>query len=52
MPSGETAIREIFDDDCVGSVVVWDLTRSVMETRLPTGEISNVLLAITVLPPL
>ncbi|KAJ4824935.1 hypothetical protein Tsubulata_031569 [Turnera subulata] len=40
VPSGEAAMRRMLEEDWVGRVMVWDLRRSVMETRLPTGEIS------------
>ena len=51
-PSGEAARREMSAEDWIGRVRVWDLMRSVTLTRLPTGEISRVLLLITTLPPL
>ena len=51
-PSGEAAILEMFEDDWIGRVWVSDLIRSVMEIRLPTGEISSVLLVTMALPPL
>lgn len=51
-PSGEAVIREILEDDWTGRVRVWDLMRSVTETRLPTGEISSLLLTTMALPPL
>lgn len=51
-PSGEAAILEMFEDDWKGRVMVSDLTRSVTEIRLPTGDIRSVLLTTTAFPPL
>lgn len=51
-PSGEAAILDIFDEAWQGRVMVSDLTRSVTEIRLPTGDIRSVLLTTTAFPPL
>lgn len=50
-PSGEAAMRRILLEDWIGRVMVWDLTRSVTETRLPTGEIRLVFCVTTAFPP-
>lgn len=51
-PSGEAAIRRRLVEDCDGNVTVSDLIRSVIETRLPTGEIRRELFTTKALPPL
>lgn len=40
VPSGEAAKRQMLDEDWTGRVMVSDFIRSVMDTRLPTGEIN------------
>lgn len=45
-------MRRRLEEDWHGKVTVSDLTRSVTETRLPTGEINRLLLATTAFPPL
>lgn len=52
VPSGEAAMRRMLEEDWSGRVMVCDLMRSMMETRLPTGEISWVFWVIKTLPPL
>lgn len=44
-------MRLMLQEDWIGRVMVVESRRLVTETRLPTGEISSVLLTITVLPP-
>lgn len=50
-PSSEAAMRRMLLEDWTGRVMVWDLTRSVTETRLPTGEIRLVFCVTTAFPP-
>lgn len=52
LPSGETAMRAMLEEDCVGRVWVWDFRRSVTEIRLPTEEMRRVLFETTTFPPL
>ena len=50
-PSGEAAMWRMLLEDWMGRVKVWDLRRSVTETRLPTGDIRLVFCVITAFPP-
>ncbi|XWS20387.1 hypothetical protein CRYUN_Cryun31cG0096700 [Craigia yunnanensis] len=50
-PSGEAAMRRMLLEDWTCRVKVSDLTRSVTETRLPTGEIRLVFCVIKAFPP-
>lgn len=44
-------MREMFEAASMGRVRVWDLRRSVEDTRLPTGDSKVASSAITTFPP-